>query len=38
VQYLIQLMDIPPLNSSTATNPAGEYDVLIILGSDWTVP
>ncbi len=38
VQYLIQVMNIPPLNVSTGTNPAGDYDVLVILGSDWQVP
>lgn len=38
VQYLVQLMNIPPLNVSTGTNPAGEFDVLIILGNDWQIP
>jgi len=38
IQYLIRLMNIPPLNSSTAGNPAGDFDVLIILGSDWKIP
>jgi polyisoprenyl-teichoic acid--peptidoglycan teichoic acid transferase len=38
VQYLIQLMNIPPLNVSTGSNPAGDFDVLVILGSDWQVP
>lgn len=38
VQYLIRLMNIPPLNVSTGTNPAGNFDVLVILGSDWQVP
>jgi len=38
VQYLIRLMNIPPLNVSTGSNPAGEFDVLVILGSDWVVP
>jgi LCP family protein required for cell wall assembly len=38
VQNLIQLMNIPPLNVSTGTNPEGEFDVLVILGSDWELP
>ncbi len=38
VQYLIRLMNIPPLNVSTGTNPAGDFDVLVILGSDWQIP
>ena len=38
VQYLVQLMNIPPLNVSTGTNPAGDFDVLIILGNDWQIP
>lgn len=36
--YLVQLMDIPPLNISNGSSPAGAFDLLIILGSDWTVP
>lgn len=36
--YLTQLMNIPPLNISSSNKPAGEFDVLIILGSDWSVP
>lgn len=35
VRYLIQRMGIPPLNASTGTNPAGDFDVLVILGRDW---
>jgi hypothetical protein len=35
VQFLIQEMQIPPLNLSSASNPAGDYDVLVILGDDW---
>src|SRR5690606_17133777 len=31
VQYLIRLMNIPPLNVSTGTDPAGDFDVLVIL-------
>jgi hypothetical protein len=31
-------MNIPPLNVSTAANPAGDFDVLVILGSDWQIP
>ena len=38
VQYLVRLMNIPPLNVSTGTNPAGDFDVLVILGSDWKIP
>ncbi len=38
VQHLIQLMNIPPLNVSTSSNPAGDFDVLVILGSDWEIP
>lgn len=37
-QYLTQLMHIPPLNISSATNPDGDYDLLIIIGNDWRVP
>ncbi len=37
-QYLTQLLNVPPLNISTGTNPEGEFDVLIILGNDWEVP
>lgn len=37
-QYLTQLMHIPPLNISSATNPDGDYDLLIIIGDDWRVP
>lgn len=37
-QYLTQLMHIPPLNISTAQNPDGDFDVLIIIGNDWSVP
>jgi polyisoprenyl-teichoic acid--peptidoglycan teichoic acid transferase len=36
--YLVQLMGIPPLNVSSSTNPTGDYDILIILGSDWEAP
>lgn len=38
VLYLIQKMDIPPLNVTSGTNPEGDYDILIILGDDWRVP
>lgn len=38
VQFLIQKMNIPPLNVSSGSNPAGNFDVLVILGSDWQVP
>ena len=36
--YLVQLMGIPPLNVSNASSPPGDFDVLIIIGSDWQVP
>lgn len=36
--YLAQLMDIPPLNISYSSKPAGDYDVLVILGNDWEIP
>lgn len=38
VRYLIQLMDIPPLNVSDGSQPDGDFDVLIIIGNDWRVP
>jgi LCP family protein required for cell wall assembly len=38
VQYLIQRLQIPPLNVSNGRNPDGDFDVLIILGDDWRVP
>lgn len=34
VQFLIQKMQIPPLNVSNSASPAGEFDVLVILGKD----
>lgn len=37
-RYLIQLMGIPPLNVSSGEKPEGDYDMLIILGRDWTMP
>ncbi|MFO7682307.1 MAG: LCP family protein [Chloroflexota bacterium] len=37
-RYLIQLMGIPPLNVSNGETPEGDYDILIILGRDWTMP
>lgn len=36
--YLTQLMNIPPLNISSSNKPAGDFDVLVILGGDWSVP
>ncbi|MCA9969546.1 MAG: LCP family protein [Anaerolineales bacterium] len=36
--YLVQLMGVPPLNVSSGSNPAGDFDILIILGDDWRVP
>lgn len=38
VQYLVQLMGIPPLNVTKGTKPEGDYDLLVILGNDWRVP
>jgi LCP family protein required for cell wall assembly len=37
-QYLTQLMFVPPLNVSNSSRPLGEFDVLLILGSDWQIP
>lgn len=37
-RFLIQLMGVPPLNVSTGETPDGDYDMLIIIGSDWLVP
>lgn len=37
-RYLTQLMDIPPLNISNAAAAPGEFDILVILGSDWSIP
>jgi hypothetical protein len=37
-RYLTQLMDIPPLNISNASSSQEGFDVLVILGRDWTVP
>jgi len=37
-RYLTQLMNVPPLNISVSSQPAGEYDVLVIIGADWQVP
>lgn len=38
VQQLARLLNVPPLNISNGTNPAGDFDILVILGSDWEVP
>lgn len=38
VQYLVQLMNVPPLNVSEGDRPDGDYDILVILGNDWEVP
>jgi polyisoprenyl-teichoic acid--peptidoglycan teichoic acid transferase len=38
VRYLIQLMNIPPLNISNGSRPDGDFEVLIIIGDDWRVP
>jgi LCP family protein required for cell wall assembly len=32
------VMSVPPLNTSSGRSPEGEFDVLIIIGSDWSVP
>jgi LCP family protein required for cell wall assembly len=37
-RYLTQLMNVPPLNISVSSQPAGEYDVLVIIGADWQLP
>ena len=37
-RFLIQLMGIPPLNVSSGEAPEGDYDLLVIIGSDWAVP
>jgi hypothetical protein len=37
-RYLTQLMDVPPLNISNATSAPGDFDILVILGSDWKIP
>lgn len=35
-RYLAELLGVPPLNITYSTRaPAGDYDVLVILGSDW---
>jgi len=38
VQQLISILQVPPLNASNGTEPEGDFDVLVILGSDWEVP
>ena len=35
VLFLIQEMQIPPLNASTETDPTKDFDLLIIIGNDW---
>jgi hypothetical protein len=37
-RYLTQLMNIPPLNISSGSEPESDYDVLVIIGDDWRVP
>lgn len=37
-QYLTQVMSLPPLNVSNGTEAEGDYDILVILGSDWNLP
>lgn len=36
--YLSQIMAVPPLNISTGSKPAGDFDILVIIGNDWRVP
>ena len=36
--YLTQLMDVPPLNISSGSQPEGDYDILVIIGNDWSLP
>lgn len=36
--FLARLLNIPPFNISYGTEPAQDYDVLVILGNDWQVP
>ena len=36
--FLTRLMNIPPLNISNSSQPAGEYDILVIIGGDWQPP
>jgi LCP family protein required for cell wall assembly len=38
VRFLVQSMQIPPLNVSNGSIPDGDYDVLVILGNDWQIP
>ncbi len=38
VQFLVQSMQVPPLNVSNGSNPDGDYDILVILGNDWQIP
>lgn len=37
-QYITQIMNVPPLNTSQGSTPEGEFDVLVIIGDDWRVP
>ena len=34
-RFLIQEMQIPPLNLSSETTADGKYDILIVIGNDW---
>lgn len=36
--YLTQLMHVPPLNVRYSDEPAGDFDILVIIGDDWRVP
>lgn len=36
IRFLVQEMGIPPLNySEGGSDPAGDYDMLVIIGNDW---
>ena len=37
-RFLTRLMNVPPLNISNSSQPAGEYDILVIIGGDWQLP
>ena len=34
-RFLIQEMQVPPMNLSDGTRADGDYDVLVIIGNDW---
>jgi LCP family protein required for cell wall assembly len=37
-RYIAELMGVPPLNISYSSKTAEDYDVLVIIGNDWSVP